>query len=105
MTIIYPTRDLARSRTLFAMLLGTQPTTDSPYYVGFHTGGHDVGLDPNGHRDGAVAYFGVADIRASIETLRAGGAKVQQDVKDVGAGRLIATLEDADGNLIGLMQT
>jgi hypothetical protein len=29
---------------------------------------------------------------------------VDQDVKDVGGGRLIASVKDADGNLIGILQ-
>jgi hypothetical protein len=29
---------------------------------------------------------------------------VDQDVKDVGGGRLITSVKDADGNLIGLLQ-
>ncbi|MCU1664922.1 MAG: glyoxalase [Pseudonocardia sp.] len=32
------------------------------------------------------------------------GAEVQQQVRDVGAGRLIASVKDADGNVIGLVQ-
>jgi hypothetical protein len=28
-----------------------------------------------------------------------------QDVKDVGGGKLIAKVKDADGNVIGLMQS
>lgn len=104
MTIIYPVKDLARAKALFTNVLGTKPANDAPYYVGFKVGADDVGLDPNGHRDGAVAYFPVSDIRASIQQLVANGAKLQQDAKDVGGGRLIASLKDADGNLIGLMQ-
>jgi hypothetical protein len=29
---------------------------------------------------------------------------VDQDIKDVGGGRLIASVKDADGNLIGILQ-
>jgi predicted enzyme related to lactoylglutathione lyase len=29
---------------------------------------------------------------------------MQQDVRDVGGGRLIATAQDPDGNVIGLLQ-
>ena len=29
---------------------------------------------------------------------------MDQDVKDVGGGRLIASVKDADGNLIGILQ-
>ena len=104
MTIIYPVKDLGRAKAQFSKVLGTKPAQDTPYYVGFKVGADDVGLDPNGHRDGTVAYFPVADIRASVKQLVDDGGKVQQDVKDVGGGRLIATVKDAEGNLIGVMQ-
>ena len=35
--------------------------------------------------------------------LAAGGAQ-HQEITDVGGGKLIATVKDADGNLIGLLQ-
>jgi predicted enzyme related to lactoylglutathione lyase len=32
------------------------------------------------------------------------GAETQQEVTDVGGGKLVATVKDADGNVIGLLQ-
>jgi len=32
------------------------------------------------------------------------GAQVHQEVRDVGGGKLIASVKDADGNIIGLIQ-
>jgi predicted enzyme related to lactoylglutathione lyase len=66
-----------------------------------------VGLDPNGHAKGLtgpVPYWSVADIKASLAGLVGAGAEVLQDIKDVGGGKLIASMKDADGNLIGLVQ-
>jgi predicted enzyme related to lactoylglutathione lyase len=77
---------------------------DQPYYVGYETGGQHVGLDPNGHRWGATPYWHVDDIRGRLKVLVDAGAETVQDVKDVGGGRLIAVLKDADGNVIGLLQ-
>ena len=54
-TVIYPVKDLARARTLYAALLGVAPAQDEPYYVGFRVGDQDVGLDPNGHKKGMTA--------------------------------------------------
>ena len=51
-TVIYPVKDLAKARTLYAALLGVAPAQDEPYYVGFRVGDQDVGLDPNGHKQG-----------------------------------------------------
>ncbi len=105
-TVIYPVRDLARAKELFS-LLGGQPVADAPYYVGFNVDGQDIGLDPNGHAQGMtgpLAYWHVDDIRKSLEALLGAGAQAQQDVRDVGGGKLIASVKDPDGNVIGLIQ-
>jgi predicted enzyme related to lactoylglutathione lyase len=106
-TIIYPVKDLAQAKALYGQLLGIKPYADQPYYVGFRVGDQDIGLDPNGHKNGMtmpVGYFHVDDIQASLQALMDAGAKMQQDVRDVGGGRLIATAKDPDGNVIGLLQ-
>ncbi|MBK3639084.1 MULTISPECIES: VOC family protein [Streptomyces] len=106
-TIIYPVKDLARAKALFSALLETEPYADEPYYVGFKDAGQDIGLNPNGHAQGltgAVPYWHVSDIRGRLAALVEAGAEVLEDVRDVGNGRLIASLKDADGNLIGLLQ-
>ncbi|MFF4353508.1 VOC family protein [Streptomyces sp. NPDC001530] len=106
-TIIYPVKDLAQTKALFSALLGVEPYADEPYYVGFKDAGQDVGLDPNGHAKGMtgpVPYWTVSDIRGTLAGLLAAGAETLQDVHDVGGGKLIASVKDADGNLIGLTQ-
>ncbi|MET8409622.1 VOC family protein [Streptomyces sp. NPDC005195] len=106
-TIVYPVKDLARAKALFSGLLGAEPYADTAYYVGFKDAGQDVGLDPNGHAKGMtgpVPFWHVDDIRASLAGLLEGGAETLQDVQDVGGGRLIASVKDPDGNLVGLLQ-
>jgi predicted enzyme related to lactoylglutathione lyase len=106
-TIIYPVRDITQAKKLFSTLLGVEPESDQPYYVGFKVGGQDVGLDPNGHKQGMTGptpYWNVDDINGALQALLAAGAEALQGVRDVGGGRLIATVKDADGNMIGLMQ-
>ena len=103
-TIVYPVTDLAKAKAIYSKLLGTEPYADAPYYVGFRVGDHEIGLDPNGHKDGAVAYAEVDDISGKLQELVAAGATLHEDAKDVGGGKLIATVRDADGNLIGLTQ-
>ena len=44
------------------------------------------------------------DIKTSLQQLLDAGAQTHQDIKDVGAGLLIATVKDTDGNIIGLRQ-
>ena len=103
-TVIYPTSDLTRAKAAFSAILGAAPDMDEPYYVQFTVNGQAIGLDPHGHRSGAVGYFHVTDIKGTLQALLDTGAQVDQDVKDVGGGRLIASVKDADGNLIGLLQ-
>ena len=81
---------------------------DEAYYVGFRIGDQEIGLDPNGHNQGMtgpVGYCHVDDIKKSLQLLLDAGAQAQQEVKDVGGGKLIASVKDADGNIIGLMQS
>lgn len=54
---------------------------------------------------GPVGYWQVDDINAKVTALLDAGAHVQQEVKDVGGGKLIASVQDADGNTIGLIQS
>ena len=52
-----------------------------------------------------TAFYHVDNIKQSLESLLDAGAKVQQDIKNVGGGRLIASAIDPDGNIIGLSQS
>jgi predicted enzyme related to lactoylglutathione lyase len=105
--ITYPVSDLAQAKTLYRTLLGVEPYVDEAYYVGFRVGDQEIGLDPHGHRKGMagpVVYVTVADIQSSLQQLLDAGAQAQQAVQDVGGGRLIASVKDADGNITGLLQ-
>src|SRR5260221_13999302 len=89
-TIIYPVKDAARAKGLFAKLLGSEPAVDGPYYVGVKIGGQDIGLLPNGNSQGMSAplgYFHVDDIDKTIETLVKEGAQIHQRGKNVRWGR------------------
>ncbi|HEY4867213.1 MAG TPA: VOC family protein [Candidatus Dormibacteraeota bacterium] len=106
--IVFPVKDIPRAKALYGTLLGAEPYADAPYYVGFKVGGQEIGLDPNGHRQGLtgpIPYWEVEDVKTSLQSLLDAGAEVQQDVKDVGRGKLVAIAKDADGNLIGLTQS
>ena len=107
-TLIYPVKDLAKAKTLYRELLGVEPYMDEAYYVGFNVEGQDVGLDPHGHSrgmTGPVGYWHVDDIKRSVKALLDAGAEAQQEVEDVGGGKLVASVRDADGNVIGLIQS
>lgn len=103
-TIVIPVSDLTTAKACYGALLGVAPDVDQPYYVGYTAGGQHVGLAPNGEHPGPVMYWHVDDIKAAVDGLLAAGATQVQEIKDVGAGKLIATLSDTDGNIIGVLQ-
>ncbi len=105
-TVIYPVKDLAQAKALLGKLAGVEPVMDEAYYVQFNVEGLEIGLDPNGHRKGMtgpVSYWHVDDVQQSLQELLDVGAEMQQAVSDVGEGRQIASVKDADGNVIGLV--
>jgi predicted enzyme related to lactoylglutathione lyase len=108
-TITVPVKDLEGAKALYTTLLGVAPYVDQPYYVGFRPeGAPEVGLDPNGHAQGStgpITYWHVADAAAAVAELVAAGATERQAVRDVGGGNLTATVQDADGNIIGVFQS
>ena len=103
-TIIYPVKDVTQAKTLFRKLLGVEPYSDQPYYIGFKVGDQDIGLVPNSNNAGMTAFYHVDNIKNSLQILMDAGAEIIQDIKDVGRGRLIASAKDKDGNLIGLIE-
>jgi predicted enzyme related to lactoylglutathione lyase len=106
-TILYPVKDIARAKKLFNKLLGVEPIMDEPYYVGYKVGNQDIGLDPNGFTQGMtgpVGYYHVSNIKLTLQNIQSAGAVVLHDVRDVGGGKLIATVKDTEGNVIGLIQ-
>ncbi len=106
--VVYPVKDIAHARALYREVLGVEPYADQPYYVGFRVGEQEIGLDPSGHSKGMtgpIGYVDVDDIHGRLRSLLGAGARERKGVTDVGGGKLIAWVDDADGNLIGLRQT
>src|SRR4029078_1572091 len=106
-TVLHPVSDLAKAKAGYTALLGVPPQGDESYYVGYEAGGQHVGLVPGGGPQGMtspVAYWEGADIEAELGEGTAAGATVKDPVRDVGGGRLVATVTDPDGNVLGLLQ-
>jgi predicted enzyme related to lactoylglutathione lyase len=106
-TVLHPVSDLAKAKRVYAALLGVAPMADESYYVGFEAAGQHIGLLPGGGSQGMtspVAYWHVADIQAKLAEVTAAGATVKEPARDVGGGRLVATVTDPDGNVLGLLQ-
>jgi predicted enzyme related to lactoylglutathione lyase len=104
-TIIYPVKDIGQAKQVFGALLGVEPYVDESYYAGFRLGGHEVGLDPNGHKHGVTPYWEISAIESTLKRLVDAGAEIVQEAKDVGGGMLTAVVRDGDGNIIGLRQS
>ena len=106
-TVLHPVSDLEKAKAVYTALIGQPPQTDAPYYVGFDVAGQHVGLVPAGGPQAMtspVAYWHVSDIEAKLAEVIAAGATVKDAPRDVGGGRLVATVTDPDGNVLGLLQ-
>jgi predicted enzyme related to lactoylglutathione lyase len=106
-TVLIPVSDLATAKAVYAALLGVPPQADGSYYVGFEAAGQHIGLVPGGGPQGMtspVTYWHVPDIEAKLTEVTAAGATVKEPVRDVGGGRLVASVTDPDGNVLGLLQ-
>ncbi len=106
-TVLHPVSDLEKAKALYGALLGQAPQTDGPYYVGFEVAGQHIGLVPGGgpqRLTSPVAYWHVADIHEKLAELASAGATLRDAASEVGGGRLVATVVDRDGNVLGLIQ-
>jgi predicted enzyme related to lactoylglutathione lyase len=102
--IVYPTKELSSTKQMFSKFLDVEPYVDEPFYVGYKVGEIEIGLDPNAQNAGPITYIDVADIKSALQEIVALGAILQQDVKDVAKGLLVASVKDKDGNILGFRQ-
>jgi len=106
-TVLHPVSDLTAAKAVYSALLGMPPQHDDTYYVGYEAEGQHIGLVPGGGPQGMtspVAFWHVPDIEAKLAEVTAAGATVREPAHDVGGGRLVATVADPDGNVLGLYQ-
>jgi predicted enzyme related to lactoylglutathione lyase len=106
-TVLHPVSDLAAAKAVYTALLGVPPQADESYYVGFEAAGQHIGLVPGRGPQtmtGPVAYWHVPDIEAKLAEVIAAGATLKEPAHDVGGGRLVASVTDPDGNVLGLLQ-
>ena len=106
-TVLHPVSDLDKAKAVDTALLGVEPQTDEPYYVGFEAAGQHIGLVPGGGPQGTttpVTYWHVADIEAKLAEVSSAGGSVKEPAHGVGGRRLVATFTDPDGNVLGLLQ-
>ena len=99
--VVYPAKDLAKTKLFFSTFLGTEPYVDGDWYVGYKAGDLELGLDPHGKA--VICYTDTDDIEASLETMKDAGGTVVMEPKNVGGGLMVAQVE-LDGNVVGLRQ-
>ncbi len=103
-TVIYPAPDLDAAKAWWSRLLGIQPYFDEPFYVGFDVAGYELGLLPTAPTtDGALTYWGVADVAGAVAAAKAEGATEHAPVAEVGGGIVTATVRTPVGAILGLI--
>ena len=100
--VVYPAKDLEKTKEFFKKYLEVEPYVDSPYYVGYKLNNLEIGLDQNG--TSVIGYVDVENIESSLKAMEDAGATLHQEVKNVGGGLLIAQVKDASGNILGFRQ-
>ena len=117
-TVRLHTSDLAAAKRWYTELLGIEPYFDQAEYVEFRLGDyqHELGLlDSRYVRDlggqdrsasgpaGAVVYWHVDDVPATLDRLLSMGAKQHEAPRDFGQGFIGASVIDPFGNILGIM--
>ena len=81
---------------------------DEPNYVGFTVEGQDIGCGSSRPQQGHDRRGWLLARRRhpqDLEGLLDAGAVEHRAIQDVGGGKLVASVTDAEGNVIGLFQT
>ncbi|MBV8371963.1 MAG: VOC family protein [Candidatus Eremiobacteraeota bacterium] len=102
--ITFPANDLTATKHFFRELIGSDPYADYPQYVGYRDGAMEIGLVPKEHGPGALPFWTVSDIAATLKALEAAGGTVVREISDVGYGLLVAAIKDPNGSVVGLRQ-
>jgi predicted enzyme related to lactoylglutathione lyase len=112
-TISFFAADLEAAKKWYSELLGIDPYFERPGYIEFRLGDyqHELGVidsryAPHGSATGpagAVAFWHVDDVTATLAKLLSMGAKEHEARTDRGAGFITASLVDPFGNILGIM--
>jgi predicted enzyme related to lactoylglutathione lyase len=105
-TAIYPVGDLAEAKAWYGEVFDAKPYFDEPYYVGYTIGGFELGLIPDGTPGtaGAQAYWGVANLDATLSRLQGQQVPLLEAARDVGGGIRVAAVADPWGNALHLIE-
>ncbi len=118
-TVIYQVSNLVEATAWYTKVLGVAPYFNEPYYVGFHVGGFELGLQADSPSStpvaNQIAYWGVDEnIEAVYAHLLACGATPREHdpantdnaaISDVGGGIRVAEVRDPFGNIFAILFT
>jgi predicted enzyme related to lactoylglutathione lyase len=112
-TVSFWASDLAAAKKWYAELLGIEPYFERPAYIEFRLGDyqHELGIIDSNYAPkgaaagpgGAVVYWHVDDVAATLEKVTAMGAKEYEPLTNRGAGFITASVVDPFGNILGIM--
>ena len=111
-TVSFYADDLAAAKAWYGELLGIDPYFEVPGYLEFRVGDyqHEFGIIDRRYAPhdtsapaGAVVYWHVDDVPATVQRLMKLGAKEHEAVRERGEGFVTASVVDPFGNLLGVM--
>jgi predicted enzyme related to lactoylglutathione lyase len=116
-TVNFFADDLIAARDWYTALFGIDayfqhPDADNPAYIEFRVGDYqdELGIIDRGyapHRDGspggAIVYWHVDDLAATVKDLLASGAKEHEPIIERSEGFVTASVVDPFGNILGVM--
>jgi predicted enzyme related to lactoylglutathione lyase len=117
-TVSFFADDITAAQDWYTELLGTEPyfvrpMEGTPAYVEFRIGDyqHELGIVDSrfvahgrpGKPGGAVVYWHVDDVQASVDRLVSMGATVHEKLVERGPGFVTASVVDPFGNILGVM--
>lgn len=113
-TVSFFADDLGAASGWYAELLGIEPYFARPGYIEFRIGDSEDELGiidrryaPPGSASGpagALVYWFVDDLTATLEKLLSMGAVEYEPVRDRGNGYVTASVADPFGNVLGIMR-
>jgi predicted enzyme related to lactoylglutathione lyase len=113
--VSFYTADVEAAKKWYTELLGIGPYFERPGYAEFRLGDyqHELGIidcssAPKGMTagpNGAVVYWHVDDVRATLKKLIDMGAKEYEGLRDRSGGFITASVVDPFGNILGIMHS
>ncbi len=109
--VLLSVSDMEKSRAFYRDTLGLKPAAEwPPYWYEFEAGDATIALGtppPNApqppYNGGMSLALAVADVKATVDELRAKGVPILQDTEDTPVCHM-ALISDPDGNLLWLHQ-